>query len=108
MHTLDVDVRHREQLEQNLVKEMLSLLSSMWTGQLGKVNMNKHVIDVPKGTKPHRSLPYRAGFKYREREEEDVKHQLKLLVIEPSQSELDNPVLLVPKLDGMKRFCIDY
>ena len=87
---------------------MLAPYSTMWSGKLGSVNAGQHRIETPPDARPFRSQSYRAGFKDREAQASEVKRQLKLGVIEPSQSEWASPVLLVPKPDGSKRFCVDY
>ncbi|CAM5155407.1 unnamed protein product, partial [Natator depressus] len=51
-----------------------------------------------------RPLPRRM----REAVEEEVQATLELGVIEPSQSEWRSPVVLVPKPDGSRWFCIDF
>ncbi|XP_044843600.1 uncharacterized protein LOC123349509, partial [Mauremys mutica] len=51
-----------------------------------------------------RPLPYRM----RQEVEEEVRTMLALGVIEPSCSEWRSPVVLVPKPDGTRRFCIDF
>lgn len=51
-----------------------------------------------------RPVPYRM----RQEVEEEVQAMLALGVIEPSRSEWRSPVVLVPKPDGTRRFCIDF
>ena len=104
----DVDLSHLDQAQQVSVRKMLAPFSSMWDGSLGRVNVAVHRIETPKDARPFRSQPYRAGPKMRELEEQEIKRQLDLGVIRPSQSEWASPVLLVPKPDGSKRFCVDY
>ena len=87
---------------------MLTPYSHMWQGQLGAVNAAKHRIEINPDAKPFRSQPYKAGPADREETTREVKRQLALGVIKPSQSEWASPLLLVPKPDGTKRFCVDY
>uniref|UniRef100_A0A452H2Y7 SCAN box domain-containing protein n=1 Tax=Gopherus agassizii TaxID=38772 RepID=A0A452H2Y7_9SAUR len=51
-----------------------------------------------------RPLPYRM----RQEVKEEVQAMLALGVVEPSRSEWRSPMVLVPKLDGTRRFCIDF
>ena len=87
---------------------MLQPFSKMWSGYLGAAKAPPHRIETPPDARPFLSQPYRAGLKDREAQAYEVQRQLKLGVIVPSQSEWASPVLLVPKPDGTKRFCIYY
>ena len=77
-------------------------------GQLGTVRVTEHRIKLKPGSEPVYSQPYRAGFKAREAEQEEVSKMLRQGVIEPATSEWASPVVLVPKTDGTLRFCVDY
>ena len=104
----DVDLSHLSEEEKRQVKHMLRPFSEMWSGHLGADKSPPHRIDTPTDARPFRSQPYTAGLKDREAQSHEVQRKLKMGVIVPSQSEWASPVLLVPKPDGSKRFCIDY
>jgi hypothetical protein len=80
----------------------------MWTGSLGEIFITQHRIQLLKHSKPIHQAPYRAGTKSREVEREEVDRMLKADVIEPATSEWASPVVLVTKLDGSVRFCVEY
>lgn len=97
VYTLDdVDVKHLPHGQQDQVRNMLRPLSSMWTGQLGKVAMATHRIDIPKDSKPFRSQPYRAGFKDREIEDSEVQRQLKIRSYRTISVRVGQPCLVGP------------
>ena len=90
------------------VIEMLREFEQMWTGQLGKITATKHRIVTTPSAPPVYQPPYRAGKHARELEKREVQKMLSAGVIEPSNAEWASPVVLVPKPDGSKRFCVDY
>lgn len=90
------------------IRTMQQKHESMWSGQLGEINVTKYSISLRPRTRPFKSAPYRAGPKSRELERAEVNKQLAAGVIEPAQSEWAAPVLFTPKKDGKIRFCIDY
>ena len=75
----------------------------MWSGELGKFHVGEHRIDTTPNARSFRSQPYRAGLNDREIQRYEVQLQLKLGVINPSNSEWVSPVLLIPKPDGTKK-----
>jgi len=80
----------------------------LWAGQLGKVDVTPHRIEVTSGARPRRAQPYRASYASREGIGKEVQRQRDLGVIEPSRAEWAFPVVLVPKPDGTMRLCADY
>lgn len=104
----DVPLGHLSPTQQTSVRSMLEPFAEMWQGQLGAVTASSHRIETPPEARPFRSQPYRAGPADRDTQSAETKRQLALGVIKPSQSEWASPVLLVPKPDGTKRFCVDY
>jgi len=77
-------------------------------GQLGKVDVTPHRIEVTPGARPRRAQPYRESHASREIIAKELQRQLDLGVIEPSSAEWAFPVVLIPKPDGTVRFCVDY
>jgi len=90
------------------VRQLMDRYKHLWSGQLGRIDVTPHRIALHPGTRPIRSQPYRTGFHHRRLLAEQVAKQLKMGVIEPSQSEWSFPVVMVPKPDGSPRFCVDY
>jgi len=87
------------------VDDLLEEYRTLWAGQLGKVDVTPHRIEVTPGARPRRAQPYRASHASLAKE---VQRQRDLGVIEPSSAEWAFPVVLVPKPDGTMRFCVDY
>ena len=87
--------------------EMLRKHSSLWDGALGTIRATEHRIPLEPGTKPIRSMPYRKGPAMREMVAKEVHKMLNAGVIEPASTEWASPVVLVPKKDGSRRFCVD-
>ena len=90
------------------VDDLLEEYRTLWAGQLGKVDVTPHRIEVTPGARPRRAQPYRASHASREVIAKEVQRQRDLGVIEPSSAEWAFPVVLVPKPDGTMRFCVDY
>jgi len=90
------------------VDDLLEDYRALWAGQLGKVDVTAHRIEVTSGARPRRAQPYRARHASREVFAKEVQRQRDLGVIEPSSAEWAFPVVLVQKPDGTMRFCVDY
>ena len=90
------------------VLEMLRKHSSLWDGALGTIRAAEHRIPIEPGTKPIRSMPYRKGPAMREMAAKEVHKMLNAGVIEPASTDSASPVVLVLKMDGSLRFCVDY
>ena len=75
---------------------------------MGWIRGEEHRILPKPGAVPVRQHPYKAGPLAREQEEADVESMRSMGVIEPSTGKWASPVVMVPKLDGSVRFCIDY
>jgi hypothetical protein len=76
--------------------------------EFSQVHSTAHRIDLIPGQKPVHCQPYRAGPKSRALESAEIQRMLKAEVIEPATSEWPSPIVLVAKLDGSIRFCVDY
>lgn len=68
-------------------RALLEQHTYLWAGQLGKLEITPHRVDVKVGARSIRSQPYRTGFHNRQYIAEQVANQTELGVIEPSQSE---------------------
>jgi len=90
------------------VDDLLEEYRAIWAGQLGKVDITPHRIEVTPGARPRRAQPYRASHASREVIAMELQRQRDLGVIEPSKAEWAFPVVLVPKHDGTMRFCVKY
>ena len=68
----------------------------------------EHTIDLLPGTQPIAMAPYRTSPENRRVIREQIIEMLSKGVIRESRSPWASPVVLAPKKDGEKRFCIDY
>jgi hypothetical protein len=85
---------------------MLSKHASMWDGRLGQIDSLSHRVKTTGG--PIFQQPYRARPFALTAEQTEVNRMLAEDIIEPSTSEWSSLVVLAPKRDGEKRFCVDY
>ncbi|XP_075645875.1 uncharacterized protein LOC142617069 [Castanea sativa] len=69
---------------------------------------HEHGIILKKGSQPICERPYRYPYCQKSKIEKIVNELLELGYIQPSQSPFSSPVLLVKKVDGSWRMCIDY
>eukprot|EP00171_Calliarthron_tuberculosum_P010141 IDg10141t1 len=104
----DVGLSDLDEGQKCQAKQMLSPYSDMWSGRLGRASVSEHHIGLEPNTRLVFSQPYRAGHEARNIIQDQVNDLLDRDVIEPSTSPWASPVLLVPKSDGSKRFCVDY
>src|ERR1043165_460512 len=74
--------------------------------ELGKCGIVKHRIDTG-DAKPIKQKAHRASGENKKLIEEEVKKMLEKGVIEKSTSPWASPIVIVPKKNGEKRFCID-
>ena len=75
--------------------------------ELGHTTIVKHSIDTDDHP-PIKRSPRRIPFVYREKITQLVNDMLKQQVVKPSSSAWTSPVVLVPKKDGNRCFCVDY
>ena len=75
--------------------------------ELGRTNIVKVKLDTGDAP-PSRLPPYRLPINHRTMVEEEVQAMLEAGVISPSDSPWSSPIVIVPKPDGTKRFCVDY
>lgn len=68
----------------------------MWSGDLGKFNATKHIIQLVDDVKPVYEPLYWAGPNARAIQKKEVQKMQEAGVIEPSTAECANPVVLVP------------
>ncbi len=73
----------------------------------GRTDLMQHHIEALPG-EVARSRPYRLPEHKKNVVREELKAMLDLGVIEESHSDWASPIVLVPKTDGLVRFCVDY
>jgi Reverse transcriptase (RNA-dependent DNA polymerase) len=86
--------------------DTLSPHADIWDGKLGQIAAFKHHIHT--SGPPIASQPYRAGLQSRAKIDAEVQRMLDMDFIEPASGPWSAPVVLIPKLYGTIRFCIDY
>ena len=76
-------------------------------GNLCRTDLTAHTIDTG-DAKLVKLPPRRLPLSQREVAEREMEYMLQKGVIEPSSSPLASPIVLVKKMDGSTRFCVDY
>jgi hypothetical protein len=89
------------------IKDLLSRYSEVFSDLPGTTNLEECTITL-KDEHPVRCKPYPVPYAHRETVKEEVKAMLEMGVIEPSVSPYASPIVLVKKVDGKIRFCVDY
>ena len=82
----------------------LFVQSDLELGRTDRVSMKIETGDHP----PIRQRPYRTPWSQKSLVEEHIGSMLEADVIKESASPWASPIVMVPKKDGTKRFCVDY
>ena len=82
----------------------LFVQSDLELGRTDRVSMQIETGDHP----PIRQRPYRTPWSQKSLVEEHIGSMLEADVIKESASPWASPIVMVPKKDGTKRFCVDY
>ena len=91
----------------NEVKCLLTKFTDVMSDVPGRTNVIECDIKVTTD-EPIKTKPYPLPFATRETVQAEIQKMIQLGVVEPSNSPYSSPVVLVPKPDGSKRFCIDF
>ena len=89
------------------VRELLAKYPDVLTSIPGMTELLEHDIKLSTA-EPVRSKGYPIPYKTREIMESEIDEMIELGVIEPSIFPYSSPIVLVPKKDGLVRFCIDF
>ena len=101
----DVPDEYRTKLNKVLQdNEDLFAATDMQLGRTDAIAMKIDTGDHP----PIRQKPYRTPLTQRAVVDKAIEDMLQAKVIRPSNSSWSFPILLVPKKNGEKRFCVDY
>jgi hypothetical protein len=92
------------------IQQLLQLFKGVFEESTGMppARSHDHKIILLEGTQPTCVRPYRYPYYQKEEIERQVRDMLNSGVIRPSQSPYSSPVLLVRKVDGSWRMCVDY
>ncbi len=104
----DLKAEHLSAADRDRLLALLAKYPKLYDGTMGGITVTQHAIDLVPVAKACHTMPYRTGQEAREIIKFEVDRMLKMKVIEPAQSEWASPVVLVPKADGSRRFCVDY
>ena len=89
------------------VEALIGQYPDVLTSVSGRTDLIQHDIKLST-SEPIRSKGYPVPFKACNVMDSEIKEMLQLGVIEKSASPYSSPVVLVPKKDGLVRFCIDF
>ena len=89
------------------VNELLNEYKDVMSDLPGRTTLGEHCIKL-KENEHLKSKPYPIPHSLRDTVRDEVKTMLSLGVIEPSESPIASPIVLVKKPDGTNRFCVDY
>ena len=103
----DLNIGHLEPEQRKQLVEVLKEMNISKSSELGRVKLVQHKIDVG-GAKPIRQPSYRVPIAKKDVIDTEVEKMLVKEIIRPSTSPWSLPIVLISKLDGSTRFCIDY
>ena len=92
---------------QQLIKRNTDVFANSVKELKAPCTVTKFKIELS-DTKPIRLPPYRKSVHENKIIQDEINKMLDANIIRPSQSAWSFPVLLIPKPDGSKRFCVDY
>lgn len=115
-HILDsLQTSHCSKEELKLIKQLVEEYSDVFHvegDELTFANFAEHKITLKPGTNPIFTRQYKLPHRHKEVLEQKIREMLKDDVIEPSTSEWNSPLLLVPKKDAKDcndfRVCVDF
>lgn len=105
LQDLNVPDEHRPDIEK-LIKENHDLFANK-DSELGQTDTVKMKIDTG-NTQPIKLKPYRTPINNRKIIDQAIDEMLEADIIQRSRSPWSFPVVIVPKKDGSKRFCVDF
>ncbi len=98
---------HMSATQKTELQHLVGQFSDVFSPLPGRTRVLQHDVHTPPGTIV-RQRPYRIPEARRHAVEEGIQEMLKLGVIEPSRSPWSSPIVMVPKPDGILRFCNDF
>ena len=105
-----IDVKLGVKMTETQQEEMMSTLSrddEVFSNIPGKTNMIKHKIELTENN-PVRSWPYPLPYAMRENLKREIEDMPSLGIIRESSSPFESPIVIVKKMDGSDRICVDY
>ena len=108
--TQKTDLSHMSEAQRQKILELLEKNADLFAKSdcdLGRTHLVTAHVDTGDHP-PIKQNPYRLPFSQRKLVEEHVEKMQKAGIIRPCQSPWASPIVIVPKKDGSKRFCVDY
>ena len=108
LNNIELKVAHLEPSQQQEIIQLLREYDYLFGDNPGRTNLTAHDVDVGHA-KPIKQHPYHVSPSKLKQMRKEIKYMIEHKIIEPcQQSEWCSPVVLVPKLDGTQRLCIDH
>ncbi|CAM5073446.1 unnamed protein product [Natator depressus] len=94
-------------MQQQQIKKLCTSFTPMFSPTPGLTERAYHSIDTG-NAHPIRAQPYRVSPQAKTAIEREIQDMLQMGVIRPSNSAWPSPVVLIPKPDGERYFCMNY
>ena len=107
---LDDNLRHLSHEEANAIKSEVLQLHAVFAledGKRGETDLTRFNIDTG-DAQPKKQPAHRIPFAVREEVSQQIEEMESTGVIRPSTSAWASPIVLVRKIDGRMRFCVNY
>ena len=89
------------------VRDIISKFGSVFSNVPGKTHLMKHKMRLCQ-QEIVRTKPYQIPFALRESVNQNIEEMLRLDIIEPSESPICNPMVVVKKPDNNNCICLDF